>query len=186
MEILMPILLIFIFAGFFLYNPIRKKWRGIIGVGGSYLLATGIMVCVELIAAIFVPSARESMDGGVAGLILYIVLALATVAYLAFVMLTKCRTVGQRVLLPFVVLIIAFGFATRMLASIVFHLPMESGREEEEPSFPQFLYDEDENPWELINAGGDNANYHCQKTGETKTFWRSDFDMGSPSGFHQR
>ena len=53
-------------------------------------------------------------------------------------------------------------------------------------SFPVYLYDYDENPWELINSGYDNASYYCQKTGETRTFYQSDFDIGSPSGFHQR
>lgn len=124
------------------------------------------------------------MDGGIAGLILYLAVALLAAGYLVFLMLTRCETAAQRILLPFVVLIIAFGFETRLLASIVFHLPMKSGKQEE-ASFPQFLYD-DENPWELLNAGGDNANYYCQKTEETKLFYFSDFEYGSPSGFHLR
>lgn len=33
MELLMPVLLIFIIGGFFLYNPLRRKFKGIIGVG---------------------------------------------------------------------------------------------------------------------------------------------------------
>lgn len=187
MELLMPVLLIFIIGGFFLYNPLRRKFKGIIGVGGSYLLATGLMVLIGLIAAIFSKEARASMDGGVAGLILYIVIALAAVAYLAFIMLTRCQTVGQRIALPFVVLVIAFGFATRLLASIFLHLPMEGGKEDGgEASFPEFIYDQDGNPWQLLNKGTDNANYYCQKTGETKMFYSSDFDEGfSPSGFHR-
>lgn len=52
--------------------------------------------------------------------------------------------------------------------------------------FPRFLYDGEENPWELMNSGSDNASYYCQKTGETKMFYKSDFDVGSPSGFHRR
>lgn len=143
------------------------------------------MVLIGLVVSIFSPSMRASMDGGVAGLILYLAMALLAVGYLVFLMLTRCETAAQRILLPFVVLIIAFGFATRLLASIVFHLPMESGKQEE-ASFPQFLYDDDENPWELLNAGADNANYYCQKTGETKLFYLSDFEYGSPSGFHLR
>lgn len=186
MGMMLPVLLIFILGGFFLYNPLRRKFRGIIGVGGSYFLATGVMVLIGLIAAIFSKEARASMDGGVAGLILYIVIALAAVAYLAFIMLTRCQTVGQRIALPFVVLIIAFGFATRLMASIFLHMPMESGKEDEEASFPEFIYDGDENPWQLLNKGGDNANYYCQKTGETKMFYISDFASGAPSGFHRR
>lgn len=53
-------------------------------------------------------------------------------------------------------------------------------------AFPRFIYDADEYPWELMNSGYDNATYYCQKTGETKMFHKSDFNIGSPSGFHQR
>lgn len=186
MEALMPILLIFILGGFFLYNPIRRKWSGIIGVGGSYLLATGMILVMGLIGAIFSASIRESMEGGVAAWIFYIVLALLTIAYLVYVMLTRCTTMAQRIMLPFVVLIIAFGWATRMMASIFLHMPMESGNKEEETEFPKFIYDTDDNPWECINNGLDNANYYCQKTGETRMFYISDFDMGAPSGFYRK
>lgn len=53
-------------------------------------------------------------------------------------------------------------------------------------SFPMYLYDEEEHPWELTNSGYDNATYYCQATGESKMFYKSDFDLCSPSGFHQR
>ena len=69
--------------------------------------------------------------------------------------------------------------------AIFLHMPMESGTSNEFV-FPQYLYDQWENPWELMNSGGDNANYYCRKTGETRMFYDSDFDLGSPSGFHQR
>lgn len=188
MEIFMPFLLILILGGFFLYNPVRKKYSSIIGVGGSYLVATGLMLAISLIGAIFSPSIRSTMDGGIAGLIVYIVLALLTIAYLVFIMMTRCTTVIQRVMLPFAILIIAFGFATRLLAAIFLHMPMESGNNDANDAFefPKFIYDESENPWELINSGRDNANYYCQKTGETRMFYDSDFDIGSPRGFHQR
>lgn len=53
-------------------------------------------------------------------------------------------------------------------------------------AFPRFIYDGSENPWELMNSGYDNATYYCQKTGETETFYKSDFEFGVPSGFHLR
>lgn len=53
-------------------------------------------------------------------------------------------------------------------------------------AFPTYLYDSDENPWQLINSGYDNATYYCQKTGGTATFHKSDFDIGAPAGFHRR
>lgn len=52
--------------------------------------------------------------------------------------------------------------------------------------FPAYIYDSDENPWELMNSGYDNATYYCQKTGQTETFYKSDFDIGAPVGFHRR
>lgn len=187
MEILIPVLLIFIVGSFFLYNTVRRKYREIIGVGGSYLLATGLILLIALIVAIFSPEMRNSMEGGVVGLIIYIVLALAAVAYLVFVMLIKCKNVAQRIMLPFAVLIMAFGFATRFLASIFLHLPMESGKEEEEEIFPRFIEDDNGNKWELMNHGVDNATYYCQKTSEQRFFYKSDFKEGlSPTGFHRR
>lgn len=52
--------------------------------------------------------------------------------------------------------------------------------------FPTYIYDSDENPWELINSGYDNATYYCQKAGQSETFYKSDFDIGAPVGFHRR
>ena len=126
MEVLMPVLLVFIIAGFFLYNPVRRKYNGIIGVGGAYLVSIGIILAVNLIAAIFVPSIRESA-GGAGAIIAYAVIAVLTILYLVFIMITRCKTVMQRIGLPFAILIMAFGFATRLLGSIFLHLPMENG-----------------------------------------------------------
>ena len=53
-------------------------------------------------------------------------------------------------------------------------------------AFPQYLYDNEENPWELMNSGGDNATYYCQKTGGQVTVYASDFASGAPAGFHRR
>lgn len=53
-------------------------------------------------------------------------------------------------------------------------------------SFPRYIYDYDENPWELVNSGVDNANYYCQKTGVYQSFHSSEFEYGSPTGFHLR
>lgn len=189
MEILMPFLLILILGGFFLYNPMRRKYSGVIGVLGSYLVSIGLILAVSLIGAIFSADIRGSMDGGIIGLLVYIVLALLAIAYVAFLMMTRCTTVMERVLLPFAIMIIAFGFATRLMASIFLHIPMESGDSDAGRSgysFPQYIYDGNGNPWELMNSGWDNANYYCQKTGETRMFYESDFDMGAPSGFSRR
>ena len=43
MIILIIAAIAFMFLGFFAYNPIRRKYAGIIGVGGSYLVLLGVM-----------------------------------------------------------------------------------------------------------------------------------------------
>lgn len=175
-------------VGFFGYNPIRRKWAGIIGVGGAYIITLGIMLGVSLIGALIGAIFGGSTGGADAiEVILVVVFAVLCLGYMVFVMLTRCQTVAQRIMLPFVSLLIGFGFCWRLLAAIFLHMPMESGKESNDGfTFPQYIYDQADNRWELMNSGGDNANYYCPKTNETKMFYRSDFDLGSPSGFHQR
>ena len=190
MEVLMPFLLIFILGGFFLYNPVRRKYSGVVGVVSSYFIATGLLLLAGIIGAIFIPSMRSSAGDDVMSAIIMIIIAVVAVLYLIFIMITRCRTVLQRIMLPFAVLIIAFGFATRLMAAIFLHWPMENGKSDADAdataTFPEYIYDHDENPWQLISVGGDNANYYCQKTGETRMFYISDFEYGAPTGFHRR
>lgn len=188
-EITMEVLLIAVaialmLVGFFGYNPLRKKYAGIIGVGGSYIVLLGVMLLVSSIGQIFASISGESNISALE-IILGIVVMLLCLGYMVFVMLTRCETIAQRIMLPVVACLIGFGFCWRLLAAIVFHMPMESGKQESS-SFPKYLYDDSDNRWELINQGGDNANYHCHKTGETRMFYISDFDLGSPSGFYQK
>lgn len=186
MSVVVLLAIVFIVWGFVGYNSLRKKWSGIIGVGGSYLILLGIMCIVMLIGGLI-----SKLGGGSTGadsavdIIMPIIFALVGIAYMVMVMLTRCKTASQRIMLPLVACLIGGGFCFRALAALVFHVPMENGNSDEF-EFPKFLYDESENPWELMNNGADNANYYCQKTGETKTFYKSDFDIGSPIGFHLR
>ena len=190
MEVLMPIMLIFVLGGFFLYNPVRRKYSGVIGVVGSYLTATGLIMTMMIIAAIFIPSMRDTLDGDIASVIISIVFVVATVLYLVFIMITRCKTILQRIMLPFAVIIIAFGFATRLMASIFLHLPMENGKSNDGATsvFPKYLIDSDGNTWELMNGGyGDNAEYYCSKYSGTRSVHISDFqDGGLPAGFYRR
>lgn len=186
MEILIIFAVILVIVGFARYNALRKKWAGIIGVGGSYLILIGVMCLVMLIGEV-VNRVRGSayVADSTGEVVMTIVVVVLCALYTAYVMIARCKTVGQRIMLPIVACLIGGGFCFRALASLVFHIPMESG-EQETPDFPQYLYDSDENPWELMNSGSDNANYYCQKTGETRTFYISDFASGSPAGFHRR
>ncbi len=64
-------------------------------------------------------------------------------------------------------------------------MPMESGRQTEGAAFPSVLYDNYENRFELLNAGGDNATYYCQKTGQQVLFYESDLADGVPNGWRR-
>lgn len=186
MAVLLIAAFALMFVGFFGYNPIRKKWAGVIGVGGAYIITLGILLGVSLIGSI-IGTILGAPTGGtsVVEVLLIVVFAVLCLGYMVYVMLTRCQTVAQRILLPFVALLIGFGFCWRLLAAIFLHMPMESGTESNDGfAFPKYLYDQADNPWELMNSGGDGANYYCQKTGETRMFYNSDFDLGSPSGFY--
>ena len=64
-------------------------------------------------------------------------------------------------------------------------MPMESGRQTEGAAFPSVLYDNYENRFELLNAGGDNATDYCQKTGQQVLFYESDLADGVPNGWRR-
>lgn len=189
--ILAILLAVFVIWGFVGYNSLRKKWAGIIGVGGSYAILIGVICIVMLIGGLV-----SVLGGGSSGadsaveVVMTIIVALLSMGYMVWVMLTRCETAAQRAMLPLVACLIGGGFCFRALASLVFHMPMESGNDTDDTGFvfPKYIYDQDDNPWELMNSGADNANanYYCQKTGQTRFFYKSDFNLGSPSGFHQR
>lgn len=156
---------------------------------GCYFILLGILCLVMLISGLI-----RMAGGGDSGaespieVVMVGVVALLGIAYTVYVMLTRCQTPWQRVLLPVVACLLGAGFCLRLLAALVLHVPMESGKSETAAAFafPATLYDDSDNRWELLNQGGDGANYRCQQTGATRYFYRSDFDLGSPAGFYQK
>lgn len=184
-AVLLIVSIILMFVGFFGYNSLRRKWAGIVGVGGSYIIFLGIMLLVMMVGSLIMAIGGKLGGVDVGELIITVIFMVLCLLYTVYIMIARCETAAQRIMLPFVACFIAFGFCWRLLAAVVFHVPMESGKQEEF-TFPQYIYDANENPWELMNSGGDNANYYCQKTGETRMFYDSDFDLGAPSGFHRR
>lgn len=109
----MPFLLIaavvLMLIGFFGYNPLCRKYAGVIGVGGSYVILIDLMLLVSSVGQIARMIAGDSKTS-MLEIILGLVIMLVCLAYMAYVMLTRCETAVQRILLPVVACLIGFGF----------------------------------------------------------------------------
>lgn len=183
MLFLIIIAIAFMLLGFFAYNPLRRKYAGVIGVGGSYVVLLGVMLLFSSIGQIIGTITGKSNVSALE-IVLGVVVMLLCLGYMVFVMLTRCETAAQRILLPFVACLIGFGFIWRFLAALVFHMPMESGKTSG-GAFPAILYDPNENQFRLLNEGGDNATYYCEKTGQQVLFYASDLADGLPNGWRR-
>lgn len=186
--VLLVLCIVLMFGGFFGYNSLREKWAGVVGVGGCYIILLGIMLLISLIGSLISLITGKGSTGASSAVevILVIVAMLACVGYMVHVMLTRCTTVAQRVMLPFVACLIGFGFCWRLLASIVLHMPMESGKQET-PKYAKNIMDRDNNMYYLIQEGADQATWYCQKTGQQVTFYDSDLsETGAPYGWEVR
>ena len=177
----MPFLLIaavvLMLIGFFGYNPLCRKYAGVIGVGGSYVILIDLMLLVSSVGQIARMIAGDSKTS-MLEIILGLVIMLVCLAYMAYVMLTRCETAVQRILLPVVACLIGFGFCWEPSS---FTCPWRAAG----AAFPSVLYDNYENRFELLNAGGDNATYYCQKTGQQVLFYESDLADGVPNGWRR-
>ena len=97
MIILIIAAIAFMFLGFFSYNPIRRKYAGIIGVGGSYVVLLGVMLLFSSIGQIIGTITGKSNVSALE-IVLGVVVMLLCLGYMVFVMLTRCETVAQRIL----------------------------------------------------------------------------------------
>ena len=187
MGVLIGIAVAIVIAGGLFYNPLRRKMYGIIGVGGSYMATIGIMVLAMLIGSLF--AGGGDMGASAAEIIVYIVFMLIGVGYLVYVMIVRCQTVMQRIFLPIVAVMIAFGFGWRLLGAIVLRLPMvtnadlAASEEAASPKFPERVTDDQGETWELQNAGSDNAEYRCRKDGNSITVWYTGDYPNFPQGW---
>ena len=177
MTILIGLAIVLMLAGAIFYNKLRAKVYGIIGVGGSYLAFIGMAVLCALIATPF----GGKTFGSTAEIIVGIVFALIGVGYLLYVMIVRCNTVMQRILLPLIVVMITFGFCWRLLAALIFHIPMSNGAPEQ-AKFPAQVEDDKGETWYLQHDSGDHAEYQCRKTGARTTIWYTDH-INLPSGW---
>ena len=170
-------------AGAIFYNPLRRKMAGVIGVGGAYAVLLGVMLLVMSVA--------ELIGGGEVGadmteIVMTIIFMIACLGYMVYVMIARCHTMAQRILLPFAACLIGMGFCWRFLMAIFLHIPMESGKVEAKSAFPSAIKASNGDIFTLENDSGDNATYYCAKTGERAQFRDADFAEGYyPSGWHQ-
>ena len=178
MVVFLLILALAYFGGsYFAYNALRRKYAGIIGIPGSYFILLTAFLVIGLIRGIFTGGFGETP----LELILTILVMLAGLAY-TVLMILRCETLADRILLPFAAILIGSGFCIRFVAAIAFHVPMESGKVES-ASFPASMRDSGGDIWELGNHNDVSAEYRCAKTGERREFGIGDFSGGRPFGF---
>ena len=179
MTVFLLILALAYFGGsYFAYNALRRKYAGIIGVPGSYFILMTVFILIGLIRRIFLGG-----SGGESAIemVLTILVMLAGLAY-TVLMILRCETLADKLLLPIAAVLIGSGFCIRFIASIVFHVPMESGKVES-VSFPSAMRDSSGDIWELKTHNDVVAEYYCGKTGARREFGIGEFSGGTPFGF---
>ena len=178
MVVFLLILALVYFGGsYFAYNGLRRKYAGIIGIPGSYFILLTAFLVIGLIRGIIKGGFGETP----LELVLTIVIMLAGIAY-AVLMILRCETLSDKILLPFAAILIGSGFCIRFIASIAFHVPMESGKVES-VSFPPSMRDSSGDIWELKTHNDVMAEYCCGKTGARREFGVGEFSSGMPFGF---
>lgn len=186
MGVLIALAVVLMLGGGIFYNKLRTKFYGIIGVGGSYMATIGIMMLGALIGSIFGGGGFASAE-----LVVGIIFMVIGIGYLVYVMIVRCSTVMQRVFLPIVAIMIAFGFCWRLLLAIFLKIPMGNGAPEEQEApatqatgrFPSAVYDDQGQTWYLLSDSGDHADYQCRNTGACYTFWYTGDYINFPAGW---
>ena len=179
MVVFLLILALAYFGGsYFAYNALRRKYAGIIGIPGSYFILLTAFLVIGLIRGIFTGGFGESA----LELILTILIMLAGIAY-TVLMILRCETLADKILLPIAAILIGSGFCIRFIAAIAFHVPMESGNVEDKNVFPPSMRDSGGDVWELQTHNDVSAEYRCAKTGERRQVGVGDFSNGRPFGF---
>ena len=100
MEFLIIFAIVLMVVGYFGYNPLRKKWAGIIGVGGSYIVLLGVGLLVMMIGSLISLITGGSTEGGIVEVIISVIAMLLCLAYMVYVMLTRCETIVRSARLP--------------------------------------------------------------------------------------
>lgn len=169
MGILGPVVLLFAIIGTMRYNKLRDNWSHVTGVFGCYVIFMGFLSLIGLIGILVSLLMKKETD--TSEVIPLIIITLVCLGYMALCM-TRCRNTKERILLPFVVSMIAAGFCWRLLGAIVFHTPMSGGTQNEFDlnQMPNIIYDEGNNRWQLQHRAGDHVIYHNDEGRETTIY----------------
>lgn len=181
-AVLIGIAVLAALASLFAYNPMRRKMAGIVGVGGAYVILVGLMTLVMVVGQVVTGNAGTNVPIG--EVITEAVVALVCVGYMVYVMLTRCHTTGQKVLLPVASVLIGFGFCYRLVWALITHAPVGGEQASPEDVFPETITSPEGESFRREWAAGEHAGYWCARTGQKVQFWTYDFkDGGCPSGW---
>ncbi len=193
MGVLMLVGIAFIFCfamvGIFRYDKLKSKWSGIMGVGKGYFIATGLVAAVGLIIAIVMAiksrsgSAEITSDELLAGIIVCLIFVILGV-FLFLGCAKRCETKAQVIMLPFVALLMSFGFSLRLMGALFTLISPggseASGEASEENDVPagnaifwDVIKDEYGNEYKLQSTHMDAA-YYISPDGELVTVRRSE------------
>lgn len=186
--ILGVIMLILCLVGTIGYNGLRRKWAGIIGVGGSYVILLGIMLLVAVIGTLIKAITGQELGSGAGEIVGTVLIMLVCLGYMVLVIVGRCETTAQKVMLPLVACLIGAGFIWRLLLAIVAHVPMDSGESDTSASaldsMPDVIYDTNNGRAVYRKQGtyGDHVDYYGPN-GQTVTFYESDVKGANYKGF---
>ena len=182
--IISGIAVIAMLIGAIFYNPLRRKWAKVVGVGGSYMILLGIMILVMGISTLVSVISGEGNSASAGETVTMVVVGVLCLLYMGYVMLLRCETAGQRIMLPFAACLIGLGFCWRFLFALILHIPMESG-EAASVAFPTVLISPEGEEFRMQSDSGDHADYYCMRTGQTVQFWQADIEDGLPNGWRR-
>ena len=168
------------------YNGLRRKWAGIIGVGGAYVILLGIMLLIGSVGTLVQWIAGQELHTSAGEMIGTVIVAVLCLAYMGMVIVGRCETRAQKVMLPLAACLIGAGFIWRLLLAVVAHVPMDSGKSEGSAleSMPDVIYDTNNGRavWHKQGVYGDHVQYYGPN-GETVTFYQSDIEGANYKGF---
>lgn len=185
-AVLGVILLVLCLVGTIGYNGLRRKWAGIIGVGGSYVILLGVMLLIATIGTLIKAVTGQELGSGAGEIIATVVVMLICLGYMVLVIVGRCKTTAQKVMLPFVACLIGAGFIWRLLLAIVAHVPMDNGENKSSglEAMPDIIYDTNNSRavWHKQATYGDHVVYYGPN-GETVSFYQSDIEGANYKGF---
>lgn len=185
-AVLGVILLVLCLVGTIGYNGLRRKWAGIIGVGGSYVILLGVMLLFAVIGTLVKAITGQPLGSGAGEIVGTVLVMLACLGYMAMVIAVRCQTTAQKILLPLVACLIGAGFIWRLLLAIVAHVPMDNGATDASvlDAMPDIIYDTNNARavYRKQGAYGDHVDYYGPD-GQTVTFYESDVKGANYKGF---